>query len=65
MMAALYSTKKELKAQIGKPLNYEETSFFGTEYKPTGVFSVVGPSPINRKWYAVVRMLDGVIAEVK
>lgn len=65
MMAALYKTKKELKASIGQSLRYEETSLFGSEYKADGSFAVVGPSPHNRKWYAEVTMKDGKIARVE
>lgn len=64
MMGALYPTKKELKASIGKPLRYEETSMFGSEFKPDGSFCVVGPSPLQRKWYATVTMVGGKIAKV-
>ena len=32
MLIARYASKKELQAQVGQPLNYEETSFFGPEY---------------------------------
>lgn len=64
MMGASYKTKKELKAAVGKPLNYEETSFFGPEYKSTGTFCVVGPSPQKRTWFAQVTMKDGLIARV-
>jgi hypothetical protein len=65
MMAASYSTKKELKAAIGKPLRYEETSAFGPEYKADGEFSVVGPSPYQRKWFARVTMESGLIKKVE
>lgn len=65
MMGAIYKTKKELKASIGKPLNYEETSIFGEEYKANGSFAVVGPSPLVRKWYASVTMKDGLITKVE
>lgn len=65
MMGAHYKSKKDLKAAIGKPLNYEETSMFGAEYKETGTFCVVGPSPLNRKWYAEVQMQNGLILKVK
>lgn len=65
MMGASYATKKELKASVGKPLRYEETSFFGPEYKADGKFCVVGPSPTQRKWYAEVTMANGLIAGVK
>ena len=64
MMGASYPTKKALKENIGKPLRYVETSFFGEEYKSDGTFSVVGPSPAQRKWFASVTMKDGLIARV-
>ena len=65
MMGASYPTKKDLKAAIGKPLRYVETSAFGPEYQADGRFCVVGPSPYNRKWYAEVTMSGGLIAKVK
>ena len=49
MMGANYKTKKDLKAAVGQPLRYEETSFFGPEFKENGTFCVVGPSPTQRK----------------
>lgn len=64
MMGARYKTKKELKAAVGQPLRYEETSFFGPEYKENGSFAVVGPSPTERKWFASVTMKDGLISRV-
>jgi cytochrome c biogenesis protein ResB len=64
MMGASYKTKKDLKASVGKPLRYVETSLFGQEYKDNGTFTVVGPSPYERKWYATVVMVDGKIAKV-
>jgi hypothetical protein len=64
MLAANYRTKKELKASIGKELKYEETSMFGSEFKPDGRFCVVGPSPYNRKWFAEVTMQGGKILKV-
>ncbi len=65
MMAANYKTKKDLKAAIGQPLRYEETSFFGPEFKETGAFSVVGPTPTLRKWFARVTMTNGLISGVE
>jgi len=65
MMGASYKTKKELKAHVGQPLRYEETSVFGPEYRENGKFCVVGPSPTQRKWFAEVTMSNGVIAGVK
>ena len=64
MLAASYKTKKDLKAAIGKPLRFIETSVFGEEYKKTGQFVVVGPSPDQRKWYANVVMVNGLISKV-
>lgn len=66
MMGARYKSKKELKENVGKTLNYIETSMFGTEYTPDGTFAVVGPCPYsNRKWYASVTMEAGLIKKVK
>ena len=64
MLAASYKTKKDLKAAIGKPLRFIETSMFGAKYKETGQFAVVGPSPYQRKWYAEIKMVDGLISKV-
>lgn len=65
MMGAPYKSKKELKAKIGMPLRFIETSMFGPEYRETGKFCVVGPCPFsNRKWYAEVTMKDGLIVKV-
>ena len=64
MMGALYKSKKDLKAAVGQPLRYEETSFFGSEYRDNGRFCVVGPSPTERKWFATVTMENGRIARV-
>jgi hypothetical protein len=64
MMAAHYATKKELKAAVGQSLRYEETSFFGPEFKENGTFCVVGPSPTQRKWFASVTMQNGLIVKV-
>ncbi|HEY4964242.1 MAG TPA: hypothetical protein VIH90_06100 [Candidatus Saccharimonadales bacterium] len=64
MMAAYYKAKKDLKASIGKPLNYGETSIFGPEFKATGTFCVVGPSEYSRKWFASVTMENGLIKKV-
>ena len=63
-MAASYRTKKALKESVGEELNYVETSMFGPEFKANGKFCVVGPSPYQRKWFAQVTMVDGLIAKV-
>ena len=64
MLGASYKTKKELKQNVGKPLQYIETSIFGPEYKPDSTFCVVGPSPTKRNWFAQVVMEDGLIKKV-
>ncbi len=39
MMILNYKSKKELKSNIGKPLDYTETSVFGKEYLSNGTFT--------------------------
>jgi hypothetical protein len=66
MLGASYPTKKALKENIGKPLRHIETSMFGGEYKENGTFCVVGPDPYrDRRWFAEVTMVKGLIAKVK
>lgn len=65
MLAAIYKTKKALKEAIGNRLNFVETSMFSPEYKDDGKFTVVGPSPYERKWYAIVSMENGRITKVE
>lgn len=68
MMILNYASKKELKEQIGKALNYTETSMFGNEFKPNGSFcgsnrpSITGIK--GREFFANVTMRDGLIAKV-
>jgi hypothetical protein len=64
MLVATYETKKDLKASVGKPLRYEETSLHGLEYRENGSFAVVGPGAYRRKWFAQVTMADGKIKKV-
>ena len=61
MMQLNYKTKKDLKQNIGKELNYSETSIFGEEYKKNGTF--VGCDS-KRKFFAKVTMEDGLIKKV-
>ena len=68
MLVTGYKSKKELKAAIGSALQYEETSFFGPEYKSTGSF-VVAHRPLvtglkGREFFAKVTMADDKIAAV-
>ena len=66
-MALNYRTKKELKACVGKPLNYTETALCRDwyEYRDNGRFCGVGPSARERKWYAEITMENGLIKKVK
>ena len=66
MLGARYKSKKALKESIDQPLRFVETSFFGCEYKDTGVFTVVGPDPYTaRNYFAQVTMKNGLIVKVK
>jgi len=63
-----YPSKKELKASIGKPLRYIETSLFGPEYNPNGFLTVANRphiTGIGREFFANVTMKDGLIYGVK
>ena len=68
MLIFLYDSKKTLKANVGKPLDYDETSMFGPEYKRDGRLtgsnrpSVTGIK--GREFFAQVTMRDGLIAKV-
>lgn len=59
-----FTSKKELKASIGKHPIFIETSMFGEEFKGDGTYNVVGPTPHNRKWFATVVVKDNKIAKV-
>jgi len=63
-----YSSKKNLKENIGKPLNYIETSIFGAEYIRDGQLTGANRPHITgqgREFFATVTMRDGKIAGVK
>jgi len=68
MLILNYKSKKELKSNVGKTLNYTETSMFGDEYKPNGV--VVGsnrPYSTNnegREFFAEVTLKNNLIKKV-
>jgi hypothetical protein len=65
MLGADYPTKKALKASVGKPLRFIETSAFGPEYREDGTLTVVGPDPFRaRNWFATVTMREGLIEKV-
>lgn len=60
-----HKTKKSLKAAVGTEPRFIETSIHGPEFKGDGEYTVVGPDPHNRKWYATITVVDGLIAKVK
>lgn len=67
-MIACYPSKKELKAAIGKRLDYIETSMFGPQYLDNGVLTVANRPHIThmgREFFARVHMKDGLIAKVE
>jgi hypothetical protein len=68
MLVFNYSSKKDLKASVGKPLRYIETSMFGAEYKTNGVLTGANRPHITRQgreFFAQVTMEDGLIKGVK
>jgi hypothetical protein len=67
-MLVHYDTKAELKAAIGQPLRFTETSMFGSEYKRDGSFSVAHRPHMTgrgREFFAHVTMKEGKIAKVE
>tara|TARA_R110002012_G_scaffold274215_1_gene460413 strand:+ start:262 stop:456 length:195 start_codon:yes stop_codon:yes gene_type:complete len=57
-----YKTKKELKQNIGQPLNYTETSIFGAEYKSNG--TVIGTNHPKRSWFSKITIENDLIKRV-
>jgi hypothetical protein len=72
MMVVNYPSKKLLKEQIGKRLDYTETSMFGNEFKENGSFCVCnrptlsgyGSNRGKREFFATVTMKNGLIEKV-
>lgn len=63
-----FKTKKELKAFIGQDVRSRivEASIFGKEFKETGANTVVGPDAYNdRRWFAIVHTVDGIVQKVE
>jgi hypothetical protein len=68
MIVFNYKSKKELKENIGKHLNYIETSIFGEEYTRNGVLVGANRPHIThkgREFFAQVTMENGFIKAVK
>ena len=67
MMIVHYESKKALKAAIGEPLKYTETSLFGAEYLDNGRLYVAGRPHLQgggREFFAEVTMRGGLIKSV-
>jgi hypothetical protein len=68
MLILNYPTKKELKAAIGQPLKYTETSMFGPEYKPDGKLCGCNRPYLTgykREFFANVTLVGGKITKVE
>ena len=68
MMILNYESKKQLRENIGKELDYTETSMFGNEYKSNGSFAGCNRPHMTgykREFFAEVIMQDDKIKEVK
>lgn len=75
MMFLNYTSKKQLKENIGQPLNYTETSMFGNEYKSNGSFvgcnrptinpEVMDMTPKAKEFFAEVTIANDLIDSVK
>ena len=69
MMLVKYNTKKELKASVGQPLHYVETSAFGPECKADGWLTVAHRPSIQgdggREFFARVLMAQNKITKVE
>lgn len=69
MLIFNYTSKKELKENVGKALDYTETSLFGPEYKDNGKLTGSNRPQITgikgREFFANVTMKDGKISKVE
>ena len=68
MIILNYNSKKELKLNIGKRLNFIETSFFGPEYVSNGQMTGANRPHVTgkgREFFATVNMVNDLITGVK
>ena len=68
MLIANYPSKKVLKENVGKRLDYIETSIRGAQYRENGMLTVANRPHITgqgREFFAQVTMQDGLIKVVK
>lgn len=70
-MLVCYASKKAMKEYIGQTLIHRETSHFGDEFRPEGVFTVAYRPTVwkhpqgSREFFARVTMKDNKIAKVE
>ncbi len=68
MLILNYQSKKQLKENIGKPLDYTETSMFGEEFVRDGTMCGSNRPSLTkikgREFFAEVTMSNGLIARV-
>lgn len=68
MLIFNYPSKKVLAENVGKPLDFTETSLFGAEYRPNGELTGSNRPSITgikgREFFANVVMVDGLISKV-
>ena len=69
MIILNYTSKKQLKENIGKNLNYTETSLFGNDYSSNGIITGSNRPQITgikgREFFANVTMENNLIKSVK
>lgn len=69
MLLTGYKSKKELKENVGKPLEYQETSMFGPEYLSNGSFAGAHRPAVTglpgREFFAEITMANDVIQKVE
>ena len=69
MMLLNYANKKDLKASVGEPLRYTETSDRYPDYRPDGRFWGAHRPKLQggkgREWFAEIVMKGGKIFKVK
>jgi hypothetical protein len=59
-----FRTKKE-HGLAGGHVDFVETSMFGPEFKGAGTYTIVGPSPYERKWFGQITVdADGRVLKV-
>lgn len=64
MVEVYYKSKRKLKKEIGKSLDFINESWVDPEekYTPDGTFSCIG---IDHNFRATITMVDGIITEVR